>query len=227
MGEYLAFINDLADQGRDEEARLHVPRERVSGNEGGQIFGRDETGRYELVPDSDGHIWDSDWSMMCVNFPGAVAYARWFSEKTGTSWRLPSELEWEKMARGVDGRLHPWGDHIEAGWASRNDSPGKHPMPEVAGSFHFDRSVYGVFDLGGGLRDWTCSYEETGHDVDNGRIRDHLSGMMLSQARSRVARGPCWGDGIRYDLSTRLVDAQEVHSAFVGFRLIRSLDANN
>ena len=100
-------------------------------------------------------------------------------------------------------------------------------MPELVAAYPIDRGVYGVHDLGGGLRDWTCSFEDDDSGVENGRIRDQYAGMDLERARTRVARGPCWGDGVHYDLSTRMVDGKEVHSAFVGFRLVRSLDESS
>jgi formylglycine-generating enzyme required for sulfatase activity len=43
----------------------------------------------------------------------AIAYAGWLSRRTGKTWRLPTENEWEKAARGTDGRRFPWGNEFD------------------------------------------------------------------------------------------------------------------
>ena len=67
-------------------------------------------GFFELVADAEDDLWQLDWPVMMVDWFGASAYANWYAKKTGRPWRLPSEFEWEKAARGVDGRFYPWGD---------------------------------------------------------------------------------------------------------------------
>ena len=63
------------------------PRERAGGNAGGafgaSIFGREKegVGKYFLLPDADGDLWDLDWPMLMVDYPSAVGYAEWLSKK--------------------------------------------------------------------------------------------------------------------------------------------------
>ena len=110
--DYLVFFEcALLAQGREEEALNWVPRERAgrAGELGAMIYGRKGDGRFILVPDADGDMWDLDWPMLMVTCHGAEAYCRWKPEMSGQPYRLPTEFEWAKTARGVDGRWYVWG----------------------------------------------------------------------------------------------------------------------
>ncbi|MEQ1564785.1 MAG: SUMF1/EgtB/PvdO family nonheme iron enzyme, partial [Myxococcota bacterium] len=88
-----------------------------------------------------------------VTFAAASAYAEWIAAQTGRPWRLPRELEWEKAARGVDGRTYPWGNFIDPSWCCIYDG-GADPSPAPVDAFPLDASPYGVRGLGGNVRDW-------------------------------------------------------------------------
>ena len=154
--EYLAFLDDLVAQGREEEALLWVPRERVGtqGQEGPMNYGRDERGRFALVVDADGDAWLPDWPVLNIHFGCAVAFGRWEAARRGRPWRLPGDLEWEKAARGVDGRFFPWGDVLDGAWCCWVDSYAGRPLPAVVDSFPVDESTFGVRGMGGNVQDW-------------------------------------------------------------------------
>ena len=83
-------MNDLVQQGREEEALKWVPRERAgqAGQLGAMIYGRAENGEFILVPDVDGDIWELDYPVCMVDWHSSVAYAEWKSQQSGLSWRL-------------------------------------------------------------------------------------------------------------------------------------------
>ena len=85
----------------------------------------------------------------------AEEYCRFMTRQTGITHRLPTALEWEKAARGVDGREFVWGNVFHNDYACINKldqaTPGNTPV-EV-GSYPKDCSVYGVMDLTGNARE--------------------------------------------------------------------------
>lgn len=78
-----------------------------------------------------GHAMLSDWltqlgtldrSVASVSWHDATAYAAWLARQTGQPWHLPTEAEWEKAARGTEGRIYPWGDTFDASRANTYES---------------------------------------------------------------------------------------------------------
>lgn len=154
--EYIAFLDDLVRQGREEEAGRYVPRERAGHADelGAMIYGRKEDGRFELVPDADGDLWELDWPVIMVDWYSAMAYAKWEAERTGKPYRLLHEVEWEKAAKGVDGRFHPWGDHFDPSYGCMHKSYDGTSLPQLVTSFPIDESPYGIRGMAGNSRDW-------------------------------------------------------------------------
>ncbi|MCB9764199.1 MAG: SUMF1/EgtB/PvdO family nonheme iron enzyme [Alphaproteobacteria bacterium] len=154
--QYIAFLDDLVAQGREAEALRWAPRadSGPASASNPMLYGRDAEGRFVRVPDAEGDLWAADWPVFKVDIASARAYARWAAARDGLPWRLPVELEWEKAARGTDGRRFPWGDFFDPGWACTFLSRDGRSYPSGVGGFPADESPYGVRGLGGNLRDW-------------------------------------------------------------------------
>ncbi len=226
--EYLAFLNDLLQQGREEDALRHMPRTRHAsrGGAGEAVYGRLPSGRFALVEDAEGDLWDSDWPVCLVDWFGAVAYADWLSARTDHPWRLPSEFEWEKGARGVDGRLYPWGDAFDPSWAcvapSHRDG---RLLPSVVGDYPVDESPYGVRGMAGNMREWCLDlFSASGPEVKSGRLQIPSAAHPARGRPHRVHRG---GGFTNHPRRARLVLRRGPHPRLryvdVGFRLVRSL----
>ncbi|MDP6884521.1 MAG: SUMF1/EgtB/PvdO family nonheme iron enzyme, partial [Rhodospirillales bacterium] len=82
-----------------------------------------------------------------VSHGDARAFAAWLGRETGIQWRLPSEAEWEKAARGTDGRLFPWGEAYDP---KRLNSADRGPFDTVpVGRFPGGVSPFGMLDAAG------------------------------------------------------------------------------
>ncbi len=97
-----------------------------------------------------------DHPVVNVTWHDAVAYCKWLAGVTGKAYRLPSEAEWEKAARGTDGRIYPWGDE----WHRMrcNASGGKRGGTTRVGNYSpLGDSPYGCADMVGNVCEWTRS----------------------------------------------------------------------
>lgn len=166
--QYLEFLNSL--QQRDPQAALEhalrIGEQRGPVKSLEQVYlARDEQGVFGLPKaDAEGDSPTLDWPVAMVNYHDVQAYMAWASDKLGRPLRLPSAREWEKAARGVDGRLYPWGNHFDASFCCMRDSTSGKPLPTPVGAFRPDTSVYGVGDMAGNLFEWTSTIDQDHHD---------------------------------------------------------------
>lgn len=218
VGEYLEFLNDLVANGREQEARDACPK-LPSGDE--SVLPRNDHGLYGLPPEREGLRWRLDWPVALVNWHAAMAYARWLARKTNRAWRLPNELEWEKAARGVDGRIAPWGDHLDATFACVLESHRGAPGQAALDDYPADESVYGIRGLAGHVRNWCINvWKMDGPLVEKDRVL--LDPARIHDDDFRIIRGGAWGGTISQSRAAARSGARpgtSWHS--VGVRLVR------
>lgn len=123
-----------------------------------------------------------------VTWWDAVAYCRWLAEVTGKPYRLPTEAEWEKAARGPDGQIYPWGDR----WASHKCNSregGKRGTTPVGTLSPAGDSPYGCADMAGNVSEWVADW----YDADYYRLSNAIQNPYgPASGVVRVLRGGSW-----------------------------------
>lgn len=168
---------------------------------------------YKRFIDATGYTPPRHWQDF--SFPqdkedNPVLYVNWFDAANYCSWegkRLPTEEEWEKAARGSDGRVYPWGNKFDpykavtaeyvlkffrdVGELTQNAAP--------LDPFRGDKSPYGVYDLAGNVMEWTES--------------------MSNDGISRIVKGASWVHlGVRARSASKDATLPEYVSHIIGFR---------
>ncbi len=122
-----------------------------------------------------------------ITWQDAANYAAWLAKVTGQPWRLPTEAEWEKAARGTDGRIFPWGNAWDTTKANTIEGGIQDTTP--VGAYPAGASPCGALDMAGNVYEWVSSlYEPYPYKATDGREnpKDLYS--------NRVLRGGSWID---------------------------------
>ncbi|HUY32266.1 MAG TPA: SUMF1/EgtB/PvdO family nonheme iron enzyme [Pirellulales bacterium] len=119
------------------------------------------------------NLTDPRWPVVGIDYWDCWAYAGWVGK------RLPSEEEWEKAARGADGRLYPWGDAWDPAKANWGPSPGDAHTLMAVDALPEGRSPYGCHHMLGNAAEWTASFIDEARGVHCGRGYCWRLGHML------------------------------------------------
>lgn len=127
-----------------------------------------------------------------VSWYDAAAYCRWLSEQTGEAFRLPTEAEWERAARGgQEGALYPWGDVApsEKGFVGCNatgDGPASVGVNEP--------NDFGLYDTSEGVHEWCSDY----YDYHYYRHSPERNPQGPVSGQRRASRGGSWRHRIKF-----------------------------
>ena len=151
-----------------------------------------------------------------VSWHDAIAYCKWLAETTRKPYRLPSEAEWEKGARGSDGRIYPWGNRWF--WKGRNTSGGEGGGTVPVGAYPQGASPYGLLHMAGNVWEWCSSLiRDYPYNSDDGRedleadevraLRGsaYIGGQLYDRCAYRhgmIHGERCWGVGFRMVVSS-------------------------
>ncbi len=164
-----------------------------------------------------------------VSWDDALAYVVWLSSKTGKTYRLLSEAEWEYAARAGTEKAFWWGDAIEATQANydgnctfRGGTKGEYREKTIPVDI-FDPNPWGLYNVHGNVWEWVA---DIWHDNYNGAPRDGSAWYESGDARIRVVRGGSWGDdpqGLRAASRSRVTT--DFRNSDLGIRVGRMLAA--
>ena len=149
----------------------------------------------------------------------AMAYCEWLSALTHKRYRLPTEAEWERAARGgAEQKLYPWGDApLESleNYASRWKT-----APERVG--HAEKNAYGLFDIGANVHEWCSDW----FDADYYRVSPDRNPQGPPEGKRKSSRGGSWRHQTKVSrCAARASIPPEFKYADYGFRVAREIQA--
>jgi formylglycine-generating enzyme required for sulfatase activity len=139
-------------------------------------------------PDREGGVFDlPNHPAVMITWYEAAAFCNWLGERSGLKVTLPSEAQWEKAARGTDGRVYPWGPELMPDHANYRETDIN--TTSAVGIFPLGASPYGVLDMGGNVWEWCLTKWREDYTTTEDNDPEGMD--------ERVLRGGAFHDGAR------------------------------
>lgn len=187
-----------------------------------EVYAREKQIKFDAPPGKENH------PVVNVSWHDALAFCEWLSAETHHPFRLPTEAEWEKAARGTGGRIYPWGDQFDPNRANVNVGSSRARFTSATtpvGNYSpIGDSPYGAADMAGNVWEWcadSCDENEYKRRVLLGaRIKDP-TGSATSALRA--SRGGALDFGPEYArCAFREWNRPDLRGNCVGFRVVMS-----
>lgn len=176
-----------------------------------------EAGGCASRPDTAG---DGDHPVVDVTWFDAKQYVAFLSRTTGSTYRLPTEAEWEYAARGGTTTIFAWGDTPGTGHANCTDCGNKSGRPRTEPVKTYPKNGFGLFDMAGNVAEWLedCWFSTYRDASSDG------SAPPVEECKMRVVRGGSFETTSAYIKPTaRFRHAADARSRSIGFRVARDL----
>ena len=166
---------------------------------------------------------DSNWGMgsrpvINISWEDSVAFTDWLSKKSGRTFRLPSEAEWEYAARGGTTSPFPWGEGLGRNKANCRDCGSEWDGEMTAPVGSFAPNGFGLYDMIGNVYEWCLDAMKNSYE---GAPTDGSALVEGGNTQQRIDRGGSWYRGVKeMTVFRRCWDNFEQGSKEIGFRVV-------
>jgi formylglycine-generating enzyme required for sulfatase activity len=173
------------------------------------------------------YVWDrqeppagrGSHPVVLVTFEDAVAYCRWLSLTLKRVFRLPTEAEWEKAARGgADGQRYPWGNDIDPSRGNFLAEPALKSQRGTRPTGTFAPNAYGLYDMAGNVWEWVADW----YGPDYYAISETKNPTGPAHGQMRIVRGGAWvnDDMTMLRCAYRHKVPPDTYAYSIGFRIV-------